>query len=77
MVYITEFDGFVSKAKALYEQNPSNVRYSMKYRHCDGMLVLKVTDDKVCLKFRTDKASDLKRVEEFNLNMMGVMATAN
>ena len=75
MVYVTEFDGFVSKAKALYEQNPSNVRYSMKYRHCDGMLVLKVTDDKVCLKFRTDKASDLKRVEEFNLNMMGVMAT--
>ena len=39
--------------------------------------MLKVTDDKVCLKFRTDKASDLKRVEEFNLNMMGVMATPN
>ena len=46
MVYIREFDSFVAQAKTLYEQNPSKVRYSMKYRHCDGMIVLKITDDK-------------------------------
>ena len=47
----------------------------MKYRHCDGMIVLKITDDKKCLKYQTEKAEDLKRVEEFNLNIMGTMAT--
>lgn len=77
MVYIREFNSFVSQAKTLYEQNPNKVRYSMKYRHCDGMIVLKVTDDKVCLKIQTNKAGDLKRVEEFNLNIMGTMATPN
>jgi signal recognition particle subunit SRP9 len=75
MVYIREFNDFVSQAKTLYERNPNKVRYSMKYRHCDGMIVLKVTDDKVCLKFQTSKANDLKHVEEFNLNIMGTMAS--
>ena len=75
MVYIREFDSFVAQAKTLYEQNPSKVRYSMKYRHCDGMIVLKITDDKKCLKYQTEKAEDLKRVEEFNLNIIGTMAT--
>ena len=35
MVYIREFDSFVAQAKTLYEQNPSKLRYSMKYRHFD------------------------------------------
>ena len=35
----------------------------MRYRHCDGKLILKVTDDRVCLKYVTDQQQDLKRVE--------------
>ena len=38
----------------------------MKYRHCDGKLELKVTNDRTCLKFLTDQASDLKKVEKLN-----------
>ncbi|XBI36870.1 hypothetical protein VPH35_122312 [Triticum aestivum] len=41
-------------------------RYCMKYRHCDGKLVLKVTDDRECLKFKTDQAQDAKKMEKLN-----------
>ncbi|KAB5568303.1 hypothetical protein DKX38_002096 [Salix brachista] len=41
-------------------------RYVMKYRHCDGKLVLKVTDNKECLKFKTDQAQDAKKMEKLN-----------
>ena len=54
---------------------PEKVRYTMKYRHCDGKLVLKVTDDALCLKYQTEEGSELKRVEQFNLNIMSAMAS--
>jgi signal recognition particle subunit SRP9 len=86
---------------------PPQTRYVTKYRHCDGKLVLKVTNDRVvrlapphsaparlapsgqlgvgpgvpvsrgrlarpvparaqCLKFETDQAQDVKRLEKLN-----------
>ena len=44
----------------------AQTRYVVKYRHCDGKLVLKVTNDRVCLKFATDQAQDAKRMEKLN-----------
>ncbi|CAG0880645.1 unnamed protein product [Darwinula stevensoni] len=41
-------------------------RYSMKYDHAHGILNLKVTDDTVCLQFRTEYIQDLKKVENRN-----------
>ena len=38
----------------------------MRYRHCDGKLILKVTDDRVCLKFQTDQQTDVKKMERLN-----------
>ncbi|KAK6164556.1 hypothetical protein DH2020_001420 [Rehmannia glutinosa] len=52
----------------------SMTRYSMKYRHCDGKLVLKVTDDKECIKFKTDQAQDAKKMEKFNNIFFTLMA---
>ncbi|CAK9143793.1 unnamed protein product [Ilex paraguariensis] len=46
MVYITSWDNFVEKSVKLFRANPERTRYGMKYRHCDGKLVLKVTDAK-------------------------------
>uniref|UniRef100_A0A7N0RAD8 SRP9 domain-containing protein n=1 Tax=Kalanchoe fedtschenkoi TaxID=63787 RepID=A0A7N0RAD8_KALFE len=39
-------------------------RYQTKYRRCDGKLVLKVTDNKECLKYKTNQAQDLKKLEK-------------
>ncbi|PHU01689.1 Signal recognition particle 9 kDa protein [Capsicum chinense] len=46
----------------------------MKYRHSDGKLVLKVTDDKECLKFKTDQAQDAKKMEKLNNIFFTLMA---
>ncbi|KAJ0053114.1 hypothetical protein Pint_03186 [Pistacia integerrima] len=46
MVYITSWDEFVERSVQLYRADPQSTRYCMKYRHCDGKLVLKVTDNK-------------------------------
>ena len=46
----------------LFISDPENTRYLVKYRHVDAKLVLKVTDDKVCLKYKTDQSQDVKKM---------------
>uniref|UniRef100_K7K8B1 SRP9 domain-containing protein n=1 Tax=Glycine max TaxID=3847 RepID=K7K8B1_SOYBN len=46
MVYITSWDEFVERSVQLFRADPDSTRYVMKYRHCDGKLVLKVTDNR-------------------------------
>ncbi|KAB1208865.1 Signal recognition particle 9 kDa protein [Morella rubra] len=46
----------------------------MKYRHCDGKLVLKVTDNRECLKFKTDQAQEAKKMEKLNNIFFTLMA---
>eukprot|EP01024_Parvocaulis_polyphysoides_P007817 TRINITY_DN12302_c0_g1_i1.p5 TRINITY_DN12302_c0_g1~~TRINITY_DN12302_c0_g1_i1.p5 ORF type:complete len:105 (+),score=12.98 TRINITY_DN12302_c0_g1_i1:74-388(+) len=66
MVYIKSWDDFYSQAEVLFRQNPVQTRYMVKYRHCDGKLVLKVTDNTTVLQFKTDQQSDLYRLEKLN-----------
>jgi len=47
----------------------------MKYRHCDGEFVLKVTDDVLCLKYKTDQAVDVKKLEKLNNLFLGLMTS--
>ncbi|KAL8530371.1 hypothetical protein ACS0TY_007417 [Phlomoides rotata] len=74
MVYIESWDDFVEKSFQLFRSDPENTRYTMKYRHCDGKLVLKVTDDKECFKFKTDQVQDAKKMEKFNNIFFTLMA---
>ncbi|GAA0151250.1 hypothetical protein Leryth_010566 [Lithospermum erythrorhizon] len=74
MVYITTWDDFVDKSIQLFRANPQKTRYNMKYRNCDGKLVLKVTDDKECLKFKTDQAQDARKMEKLNNIFFTLMA---
>nr|XP_043609280.1 signal recognition particle 9 kDa protein [Erigeron canadensis] len=74
MVYIISWDDFVEQSVQLFRSNPHDTRYSMKYRHSDGKLVLKVTDDKQCLKFKTDQAQDAKKMEKLNNIFFTLMA---
>lgn len=45
MGYVRVWDDFVVAAQRLFQEQPGRVRYSMKYRHCDGKLILKVTNN--------------------------------
>ncbi|XP_010100084.2 signal recognition particle 9 kDa protein [Morus notabilis] len=74
MVYITSWDEFVERSVQLFRADPESTRYLMKYRHCDGKLVLKVTDNRECLKFKTDQAQEAKKMEKFNNIFFTLMA---
>mmetsp|Transcript_30648 Transcript_30648/g.66906 ORF Transcript_30648/g.66906 Transcript_30648/m.66906 type:complete len:108 (-) Transcript_30648:335-658(-) len=63
---IESWDEFFQQVEALFRAEPLRTRMMTKYRHCDGKLEIKVTDDKVCLQFRTEQAQDLKRIEKLN-----------
>ncbi|KAA1104134.1 hypothetical protein PGT21_011764 [Puccinia graminis f. sp. tritici] len=63
MVYFRNWDSFVSESNKLYEASPVKTRYCTKWRHELGLLVLKVTDDSKCLKFKTRSAVYLNRFE--------------
>ena len=66
MVFLETWDEFAAKAQALFAANPAATRYTLKYTHNKAEMVVKVTDDVSCLKFKTDQANDLKRVLAFN-----------
>merc|ERR1711937_174206 len=70
MTYIDNWEEFAKAAEQMYLQDPSKARFVTKYRHCDGKLVLKMTNDKLCLKYRTDQQQDLKRIEKLNNILM-------
>jgi len=46
-MFIQSLDAFIQQAEELYRSNPLRVRYVLKYKHREGKLQLKVTDDKV------------------------------
>ncbi|KAI7982288.1 Signal recognition particle 9 kDa protein [Camellia lanceoleosa] len=74
MVCITLWDDFVERSVQLYRASLESTRYVMKYRHCDGKLVLKVTDNRECLKFKTNQAQEAKKMEKFNNIFFTLMA---
>ncbi|KAK2350578.1 Signal recognition particle protein [Trifolium repens] len=74
MVYITSWDEFLDQSIHLFRADPDSTRYVMKYRHCDGKLVLKVTDNRQCLKYKTDQAQEAKKMEKLNNIFFTLMA---
>lgn len=75
MPYIENWNEFASAAEALYLENPLRCRLVMKYRHKDGQLSVKCTDDKVCLLYKTENSQDIKRIEKLNSQMMRHMTS--
>ncbi|KAG0079142.1 hypothetical protein BGZ93_009591 [Podila epicladia] len=73
MVNIQQWDEFQKSAEELYSMSPKTTRYVAKYRHADGKLVLKITDDRTCIKYKTDQAQDLNKFERLNRSLMAKM----
>ncbi|KAF9356824.1 hypothetical protein BGX26_004683 [Mortierella sp. AD094] len=73
MVNIQQWDEFQKAAEELYMLAPNSTRYVAKYRHIEGKLVLKVTDDRTVLKYKTDQMQDLNKFERLNRSLMAKM----
>ena len=75
MPYLTSWESFAKEAELLYLENPLKVRYSFKYRHQDGKLVVKITDNKVCLMYLAEHLQDVKKIDKLTSQLMRLMAT--
>ena len=73
MTWIRNWDEFSPSVKDLFLAHPQT-RYVLKYSHKKQTLQVKVTDDRTCLKFRTDTADDLKRIDKLTNWFMRRMA---
>ncbi|KAK8779118.1 hypothetical protein V5799_019543 [Amblyomma americanum] len=65
MTYITSWDEFAKAAERLYLADPMKVRFLLKYRHSDGKLQVKVTDNQVVRKAEN---AVLNRCQLFRFN---------
>ncbi|KAG9293634.1 hypothetical protein G9A89_018971 [Geosiphon pyriformis] len=70
MVYINDWNEYQKAAEELYLSSPKTARYVISWSHTQGQLVLKVTDDRTVLKYKTDQSSDLKKFERLNKSLM-------
>ncbi|KAJ7156179.1 signal recognition particle, SRP9/SRP14 subunit [Mycena filopes] len=73
MVYIHAWQDYQDAAEALYGKSPSNTRYCVKWKSSEGKLVLKITDNTTCIKFKTYSSIFLNRFEALNLSLMEKM----
>ncbi|OQV19056.1 hypothetical protein BV898_06910 [Hypsibius exemplaris] len=77
MVNIVSWDDFSKKAEELYLSDPEKARFTMKFREEEGAVVLKMTDDTTCLKYRGTTSRDVKRAEKFSSLIMKHMASSS
>lgn len=75
MTFLKSWEEFEKAAERLYLQDPMKVRYRMKYTHSEGCLSVKITDDIVCLRYKTEIVQDLRKIEKFINNLMRHMAS--
>ncbi|KAJ1521217.1 hypothetical protein ONE63_002903 [Megalurothrips usitatus] len=75
MTYLKSWEEFERAAERLYLQDPMKSRFTMKYVHSKHIVCLKMTDDVVCLQFKTDMLQDVKKIEKFSNNLMRHMAS--
>ena len=52
MVYVEDFDAFSEQAQKLFAENPTKSRFTQKFRGEDNVVVLKVTNDQICIKHK-------------------------
>ncbi|KAI0061254.1 signal recognition particle, SRP9/SRP14 subunit [Artomyces pyxidatus] len=73
MVYINSWQEYQEAAEALYTSSPQKTRYCVKWKSSEGKLVLKITDDTTCIKFKTHSSIFLNRFEALNRSLLQKM----
>jgi len=75
MTFLESWEEFEQEAERLYLQNPKQCRFTHQYNHSAGLLKMKMTNNHVCLQYKTDAAQDMKKMEKFINNLMRHMAS--
>ncbi|CAH0669104.1 unnamed protein product [Spodoptera exigua] len=75
MTFIPNWEEFEKSAEMLYLRDPLNTRYTIKYSHTKGVFVVKITDNKKCLQYKTEVQQDVRKIDKFISNLIRHMAS--
>ncbi|XP_075251794.1 signal recognition particle 9 kDa protein-like [Convolutriloba macropyga] len=75
MPVVSNMEEFMEAVEDFFSENPERTRVTMKYRHCDAKLTLKVTDDYKVAQYKTGNLMDVKKVEKMASQTIRAMAT--
>lgn len=73
--YLDNWDDFYAASERMYLDAPQRFRFTFKYRHCDGKMVLKVTNNAVVIKYMSDQSQDGKKLDKLNGLLMRHMVS--
>jgi len=60
----------VKSVEEMYERDPDAFRFVTKYRHTEGCMEIKVTDNHQVIKFCTEHAQDVRKLEKLSSQLM-------
>jgi signal recognition particle subunit SRP9 len=63
---VLALDEFVVRARKLCETSPDDARYSVKYCHKVGSVVARITNDRLCLTYKTDQSVDVFKLNQLS-----------
>jgi signal recognition particle subunit SRP9 len=63
---VLALDEFVVRARELCEASPEDARYSVKYSHKLGNVVARITNDRICLTYKTDQSVDVFKLNQLS-----------
>lgn len=75
MPRLDSWDEFAEKAKSMYHDEPASSRLIVKYRHNDGKLNVKVTNNKQVFQYLAEQPKELKNVDKLMSIIMDNMAS--
>ena len=68
-MWIDDWPEFFSRAKQIANLSPARSRFTLKYDHSGAVLVFKVTDDFITIKYKTTEQqhtySKIKKLTDF------------
>lgn len=76
-MYIENWDSFYVQAVDLYHNSPLKTRFTTKYRHCDGKLILKVTDDATVRFLRRRRCRRPSRLHDSTMVYLALCSACN
>lgn len=74
---MTCIDEFSDRLKELYASDPARVRFVLKYKHAEGTMTMRATNDEIWLIHKTDQAAEMRRLEALQQWIMAAMCGAD
>jgi signal recognition particle subunit SRP9 len=77
-MYLVSFDDFLLACARLYNESNGRCRFVVKYRNdvdAGGHVVLKLTDDKLCFKFKSAQQTAIQQIAQVNALLLAAMAS--